>query len=62
METDIPLRDVMVREVVQGDKELNVRDAAKMMKRYGVDVIVVLKREENGGAESQWDIMRRVVR
>ncbi len=61
METDIPLRDVMVREVVQGDKELNVRDAAKLMKRYGVDSIVVLKNDEPVGMVTQGDIIGAVV-
>ena len=61
METDIPLRDVMVREVVQGDKELNVRDAAKLMKRYGVDSIVVLSNDEPVGMVTQGDIIGAVV-
>ncbi len=48
METDIALREVMVREVVTGDMELNVMDAVKMMRKCDVDSIVVFN---NGGPE-----------
>lgn len=61
METDIPLRDVMVREVVKGDKDLNVMEAAKLMKKYGVDSIVVLNNGEPVGIVTQGDIIRELV-
>jgi len=61
METDIPLRDIMVREVVQGDRELNVMEAAKLMKKYGVDSIVVLNNGEPVGIVTQGDIISELV-
>ncbi|MCW3128948.1 MAG: CBS domain-containing protein [Methanophagales archaeon] len=61
METDIPLRDVMVREVVKGDKDLTVMEAAKLMKKYDVDSIVVLNNDEPVGIVTQGDIIRELV-
>ena len=61
METDIPLRDIMVREVVQGDRELNVMEAAKLMKKYDVDSIVVLNNGEPVGIVTQGDIISELV-
>ncbi len=42
METEIPLRDIMVREVVTGGEDMNVREAARLMRKYDVDSIVVV--------------------
>ncbi|MCK4476521.1 MAG: CBS domain-containing protein [Methanophagales archaeon] len=61
METDIPLRDIMVREVVKGDRELNVMEAAKLMKKYDVDSIVVLNNGEPVGIVTQGDIISELV-
>jgi CBS domain-containing protein len=61
METDIPLRDIMVREVVTGDKDLSVREAAKLMKKYDVDSIVVLNNDEPVGIVTQGDIISELV-
>ena len=61
METDIPLRDVMVREVVKGDKDLNVMEAAKLMRKHKVDSIVVLNNEEPVGIVTEGDIISELV-
>lgn len=61
METDIPVRDVMVRGVVTGDMELNVMDAAKMMRKYDVDSILVLNNGEPEGIVTEGDIIRELV-
>jgi len=61
METDIPLRDIMVREVVKGEGDLNVREAAKLMKKYDVDSIVVLNNGEPVGIVTQGDIISELV-
>ncbi len=61
METDIPVRDVMVREVVKGDMELNVMDAAKLMRKYDVDSIVVLNNGEPEGIVTEGDIISELV-
>jgi CBS domain-containing protein len=61
METDIPLREIMVQEVVEGDTNLNVMEAAKLMKKYDVDSIVVLNNGEPVGIVTQGDIIRELV-
>lgn len=61
METDIPLREIMVREVVTGDENLNVREAAKIMKKYDVDSIVVLNDGDPVGIVTQGDIIGELV-
>jgi len=61
METDIPLRDVMVREVVKGDRDLTVLKAAKLMRRYNVDSIVVLDHGDPVGIVTEGDIIRELV-
>jgi len=61
METDIPLKDVMVREVVKGDLNLTVLEAAKIMRKYDVDSIVVLEHGEPVGIVTEGDIISEVV-
>jgi CBS domain-containing protein len=61
METDVPLRDIMVREVVTGGMNMNVREAAKRMKKYDVDSIVVLKNSKPEGIVTQGDILSELV-
>ncbi len=61
METDIPLRDVMVREVLTGDKELTVLQAAKLMRQSHVDSIIVLESGEPVGIVTEGDIISAVV-
>lgn len=61
METDIPLREIMIHEVVTGDKDMNVREAAKMMKKYDVDSIVVLNDGDPVGIVTQGDIISELV-
>ncbi|MBE0517029.1 MAG: CBS domain-containing protein [Methanophagales archaeon] len=61
METEIPLSQVMVREVVKGDKELNLIDAAKLMRGHDVDSIVVLSNGEPVGIVTEGDIISELV-
>jgi CBS domain-containing protein len=61
METDIPLRDVMVREVVKGDIDLTVLEAAKLMRGYSVDSIVVLDHGDPVGIVTEGDIISELV-
>ncbi|MGB2840950.1 MAG: CBS domain-containing protein [Halobacteriota archaeon] len=61
METDIPLRDVMVQEVVKGAMNLNVMEAAKLMRKHDVDNIVVLNNGEPVGIVTEWDIISKLV-
>jgi CBS domain-containing protein len=61
METDIPLRDVMVQEVVRGEGDLTVLEAAKLMRKQKVDSIIVLDHSEPVGIVTEGDIIRSVV-
>jgi len=61
METDIPLRDVMVREVVKGDIDLTILEAAKLMRKYDVDSIVVLDHGDPVGIVTEGDIISELV-
>lgn len=61
METDIPVREVMVREVVTGDKDLTVLKAAKQMRKSKVDSIIVLDKGEAVGIVTDGDIISGVV-
>ena len=61
METDIPLREVMVREVVKGDGNLTVLDAAKLMRRHKVDSIIVFDHGEPVGIVTEGDIISELV-
>lgn len=57
----MPVREIMVREVVTGDGSMNVREAAKRMKKYDVDSIVVLNDSEPVGIVTQGDIINELV-
>ncbi len=62
METDIPLRDIMVREVVTGDEEMSVKEAAKLMRKYDVDSIIVVDSDNQPvGIVTQGDIINELV-
>ena len=61
METDIPIREVMIREVVTGDRDLTVLEAAKQMRRANVDSIIVLDHEEPVGIVTDGDIIKELV-
>lgn len=61
METDIPLKDIMVREVVKGDLNMSVLEAARVMRKYDVDSIVVLDHGEPVGIVTEGDIISEVV-
>jgi CBS domain-containing protein len=61
METEVPLSQVMVREVVKGDKELNLTEAAKLMREHDVDSIVVLSNGEPVGIVTEGDIISVLV-
>jgi CBS domain-containing protein len=61
METDIPLREVMVRDVVTGDKDLTVLEAAKLMRKSRVDSIIVLSHSGPVGIVTEGDIISELV-
>ncbi len=57
----MPLREVMVREVVAGNQDLTVLEAAKLMRRNKVDSIVVLDDGEPVGIVTEGDIISELV-
>jgi CBS domain-containing protein len=61
METDIPIKEIMIREVVTGDQNLTVLDAAKLMRKQKVDSIVVLDHGTPVGIVTEGDIISEVV-
>ena len=61
METDIPLKEVMVREVVTGTKDLTVLEAAKLMRKSRVDSIIVVGHQGPVGIVTDGDIINAVV-
>ena len=61
MDRDIPLRDVMVREVVKGNRDLTVLEAAKLMRQHRVDSIIVIDRGVPVGIITEGDIISKVV-
>jgi CBS domain-containing protein len=61
METDIPIKEIMVREVVTGDQNLTVLDAAKLMRKQKVDSVVVLDHGTPVGIVTEGDIISEVV-
>ncbi|MHC1599564.1 MAG: CBS domain-containing protein [Candidatus Methanospirareceae archaeon] len=61
METDLPLRDVMVQEVVKGDRDLTVLEAAKLMRKGKVDSIIVVDHGEPVGIVTEGDIISELV-
>jgi CBS domain-containing protein len=61
MNTDMPIKDIMIRDVVKADMNVNVKEAAKMMREYDVDSIVVLNNEEAVGIVTEGDIISELV-
>lgn len=61
MDRDIPLRDVMVQEVVTGNRDLTVLEAAKLMRKHRVDSIIVVDQGVPVGIITEGDIISKVV-
>ncbi|RLG38744.1 CBS domain-containing protein [Methanosarcinales archaeon] len=62
METDVPVREVMVRDVVKGDVSLTVQEAVRIMREYDVDSIIVMNNGEPVGIVTEGDILDEVVK
>ncbi|MHC1635729.1 MAG: CBS domain-containing protein [Candidatus Methanospirareceae archaeon] len=58
MQTDVPIKEVMVRDVVKADMNMDVAGAARMMIKYDVDSIVVLNNGEPVGIVTERDMIR----
>jgi CBS domain-containing protein len=55
------VKDVMVREVITIDSEQSVKNAARLMAKFGISGLVVLREEELVGILTERDILTRVV-
>ena len=52
----------MVRDVVKADINVNVKEAARMMREYDFDSIIILNNEEPEGIVTEGDIIDELVR
>jgi len=57
----ICVKDVMVREVITIDSEQSAKNAARLMAKFGISGLVVLREEELVGILTERDILTRVV-
>jgi CBS domain-containing protein len=55
------VKDVMVREVITIDAEQSAKNAARLMAKFGISGLVVLREEELVGILTERDILTRVV-
>ena len=55
------VKDVMVREVITIDSEQSAKNAARLMTKFGISGLVVLRSEELVGILTERDILTRVV-
>lgn len=55
------VKDVMVREVITIDSEQTAKNAARLMAKFGISGLVVLREEELVGILTERDILTRVV-
>lgn len=55
------VKDVMVREVITIDFEQSAKNAARLMTKFGISGLVVLKKGELVGILTERDILTRVV-
>lgn len=55
------VKDVMVREVITIDSEQSAKNAARLMAKFGISGLVVLREEELIGILTERDILTRVV-
>jgi CBS domain-containing protein len=55
------VKDVMVREVITIDSEQSAKNAARLMAKFGISGLVVLREEELVGILTERDILTRVV-
>lgn len=55
------VKDVMIREVITIDSEQSAKNAARLMAKFGISGLVVLREEELVGILTERDILTRVV-
>ncbi len=61
MATDIPVKEIMTREVCTVPKEENILNAARKMLEFGVGTVVVVEGESPVGIVTERDIIAKVV-
>ncbi len=61
MKPDIPIRDIMTRDVCTAEKNETLLDATKKMLEFGVGSIVIVENEKPIGIVTERDIIEKVV-
>ncbi len=61
METDLPVKEIMTREVCVGGKDESLLNASRRMLEYGVGSIVVVEDGKPVGIVTERDILEKVV-
>ncbi|MDY6965105.1 MAG: CBS domain-containing protein [Halobacteriota archaeon] len=61
METEIPIREIMTRDVVTAEAETDAVDVAKKMTEKDVGCVIVVKDDKPVGIVSERDIVRKLV-
>ncbi len=61
MQSDIPVKEVMTREVCTSSKDVSLLNASRKMIKYGVGSIVVVENHSTLGVVTERDILTKVV-
>ncbi len=61
MQADLPVKEIMTREVCKGTKDESVLNASRKMLKFGVGSIVVVENNTPVGIVTEKDILEKVV-
>lgn len=61
MQSDIPVKEVMTREVCTSNKDVSLLNASRKMIKYGVGSIVVVENSSTLGVVTERDILTKVI-
>lgn len=61
MQSDIPVKEVMTREVCTSSKDVSLLNASRKMIKYGVGSIIVVENHSTLGVVTERDILTKVV-
>jgi len=61
METEIPVRDIMTRQVITADAELDILSAAKKMGSANVGCLIIVSCDSPSGILTERDLVKKVV-
>jgi CBS domain-containing protein len=61
VETELPVREIMTRDVITVDLQTSCVDAARKMLEHGIGGIIVTDREQPVGIITERDLVRKVI-